>query len=303
VPLSTSEFIERLTLIMEETMVQVNTQGKNPTFPYLLEDLQYWVVKRKDGGIVKFVVDEGIKCLPSGSAVATAKTCGYYNASGTKSAEASASTFTASSVCYHDPHNPIYQGKDVALFCADDTGQLKYGKQFDYVIDCGDVIKFTNSDFFPKALLTGDTRLVKALDKYRINTAPPPKVLKIDWWDRCAPDLDPEFWVALSKELKGDVSINCQGGHGRTGTAFVCLLMVYEPTYDPLTAITHLRAVHCARAIESKIQHEYINDVAKFLGREPNALEVEKVKSYKDAFNASKLPALVKQRELLVKAK
>ena len=151
-------------------------------------------------------------------------------------------------------------------------------------------------------ILSGDVNLTQTLRPYR---APRffSRVLKIDWEDRAAPDVLPEFWVELNKRLVGDVMTCCQGGHGRSGTALVCLLLVNAPDYDARDAIVHLRASHCPRAIESAVQHDYIDDVAKFLGREPNALAVREITDYKAAFATSEKATAVRFRELLAKEK
>ena len=91
----------------------------------------------------------------------------------------------------------------------------------------------------------------------------------------------------------------CVGGHGRSGTSFVCLLLNNAPDYDALDAIVHVRAVHCPRAIESIFQHEYIDDVATFLGREANAKKASSINDYKAAFWASEKPTAVATRKAL----
>jgi hypothetical protein len=54
--------------------------------------------------------------------------------------------------------------------------------------------------------------------------------------------------------------------------------------YTPLDALTHIRALHCARAIESKEQHAYLNTLGTYLKREPDAMDAEEVKSFKERF-------------------
>jgi hypothetical protein len=66
-----------------------------------------------------------------------------------------------------------------------------------------------------------------------------------------------------------------------------------------LDAIIHLRALHCPRAIESTFQHEYLNEVGDWLGRETNAKASEEIKSYRAAFKASKLPTAMRFKDQL----
>lgn len=260
-------------------------EGVGPLFPYSLEDLKYWIVKRRSGEIVKYTLvdDSGIPGLPPSS--------------GKKETTSSTSKWTSgytsySEWCNHDPGNiPTFEYKPpkgspygaMRLFIADATGIRAHKEEFDFVIDCGDVL----ADLYVtrgRSLLLGDKELTDKLGAYSLTGIEGPRILKIAWLDRKAPLLHPSFWVELAKLIKGDVVTNCQGGHGRSGTTMVCLMMVLNPEYGAADAITHLRAIHCARAIESHEQHEYIDEVADYLGREADAKKVHDIKNFKEAF-------------------
>lgn len=263
--------------------------GSTPLpFPFQLSDLLYWVVKRKDGTTAKFVLVNDNNGPGKGeSSYPPVKVPG----SGTTS-------YTPiGKWCNHKPVTtaPIFTSSDgqIRLFVGDSAGAKASWENFDFVIDGGDVIK--NNTPYP--LLQGDEELVTSLMKYSALLLPQTRLLKIDWLDRHAPDVVPEFWVDLAGRLSGDVMTCCQGGHGRSGSAAVCLMMVLAPDYSAKDAIIHLRANHCPRAIESKDQHAYLNDVAKFLGRPEDAFEAENVKDYKAAFAASTRPTAIKSRE------
>ena len=75
--------------------------------------------------------------------------------------------------------------------------------------------------------------------------------------------------------------------------------MCYIPSYTPLDAFIHLRAVHCPRAIESTAQHKYINEVGIALGREGNMPALGNVHNYKEAFEQSKNKDAQRIRKLL----
>lgn len=282
---------------MQDT--QGNQQWPYPAaagFPYSLSDLKYWIIKRTDGTSVKFVLNrdkvEEQKDYSPGLGAQIQKQI---------PSEASTSmnrSYALSDFCHHTPINPLWVSEDnaVALYVGDAPGAKKEWEKFDFVIDGGDVI---NLAFRKDAELAGDRKLVELASQY-LTGIPETRVLQIDWWDRKAPDLIPAFWTALSKEIKGDVMTCCQGGHGRSGTAFVCLLLNFAPDYDALDAVVHLRAVHCPRAIESKVQHMYINDVASYLGRKPNAgEELDDIKDFKKLFMESTKPTAVRTREWL----
>lgn len=264
--------------------------AQSDVFPFTLADLAFWVIKRKDGTTAKFVIGE-----TKGGSSSVASTAANYTGGGTHLPEIATKSTSLSEYCHHTPTTPSFVGGDVALYVADSWGIRSMKNEFDIVIDCGDVFKVGEQT----GILAGDRELTDALSSFSTR-AKPTRFFQIDWDDRRAPDLEPEFWTRLSKLIRGDVAMNCQGGHGRSGTSFVCLLLNYAPEYTALDAITHLRAVHCPRAIESKLQHDYINTVAKYLGREANALEAEKVKDFKAAFQASKKKTALATKKMLL---
>lgn len=247
-------------------------------FPFKLEDLIAWVVRRKDGTIIKYSLVHDMPRLPGTGGPTLVK-------------NATPPTPSYSAWCKHDSTPlPVFASKGLELRIADSAGvKLAFnGAREDLIIDAGDVI----SEWSLKGLLYGNAdELVTALTPWA--EMAPPEVLKIHWADRAAPDLHPQFWIELAELLLKRAEeaenktyrmlINCQGGHGRSGTGLVCLMM-YLSDYDALDAITHLRAVHCPRAIESKIQHDYIDQFAAYLGRNANAGEAESVKNFKERF-------------------
>ena len=286
-------------------------KGSDKVFPFQLQDLVSWTVRRTDGSVSRFTLADSAR-----EALAPTKKGGTKIGGGPVEAAACYTDYTGrvqqthlQEYCDHIPKDPIVEFDDTGegarfaplrLYVGDMFGAKKTKDDFDFVIDGGDVISLYGNK--SAAVLEGDQELVMALRNHTIYV-PDTRVLKIDWADRKAPDVLPEFWVELNKLLYGDVMTCCQGGHGRSGTSFVCLLLVNAPDYDAKDAITHLRAVHCPRAIESVVQHDYINDVAKSLGRKANAHEVGAIKDYKVAFSASTKPTAVRFRESLKKEK
>lgn len=265
------------------------------TFPFKLDDLVSWTVRRTDGAVTKF----SLTTIEVSKASEPTKSVGSAVSSGTKAG------WGLASYCSHVP-----KAKDLPVFYLDaadrttktplalyvgSVGSKAVKDSFDFVVDCGNVL--TTWDL-PDRTLEGDGELVKALSSHIVDV-PSVRVLKVDWFDRAAPTLDPAFWPALNTHLHGDVMTCCQGGHGRSGTSFVCLLLCNAPDYDALDAIIHLRAVHCARAIESQVQHEYINAVAEHLGRKANAKELGDVHDYKGAFMAMTKPTAMATKKML----
>lgn len=251
-------------------------------FPFTLENLKGWTVKRLDGTSTHYTVSKEatVSQLPAreSSAPAQNKLVGGY-----------------SNYCTHTPaegkHSAVFhrENGDLYLWVANMHGARATRDAFDFVIDGGDVLTLTNNTIF-----SGDEELVTELSSY--STAQSARVLQIDWDDRQAPLLAPAFWPALNKIIYGDVMTCCIGGHGRSGTTFACLLLVNSPDYDALDAIVHTRAVHCPRAIESVVQHKYIDSVAEFLGRKGNSEMAHSITDYRAAFTASQKPTAERTR-------
>lgn len=269
----------------------------NENFPFSLEEITAWIVRRKDGTVVRYALVDQNKLATSKPEPARTS----YTPSVRKS---------FSDYCSHAPDPaglpPIFSNGKINLYIADYQGARKNHTLFDVCIDGGNVLEVAGEYSLPNAY--GDPKLCSSLARHVVQDKTKPssedRILKIRWADRCAPPVWPSFWPALLKELekiqekKGsplNVLTICQGGHGRSGSALVALMMCMTK-YSPLDALTHIRALHCARAIESKDQHVYLNLVAKELGREENALEAESVASFKDRFLNGNFPDVYKER-------
>jgi hypothetical protein len=263
----------------------------NDKFPFTLSDIAGWIIKRKDGTIVKYL-------LTTPDTLAKDSVVRYPNYAGSYTPGKSYSAW-----CNHEPHpekdSPIFQAEGIGIWIGDNPGAKKSQKEFDICIDGGNVLDVPGEYDLPQ--LYGDPTLRRKLGVHLINPPKPQadqtgatRILKLRWADRGAPPVKPAFWPALLDELRaardkghfGDsnplrVMTICQGGHGRSGTAAAALIMCLSD-YTPLDVLTHIRAMHCARAIESKVQHEYLNTVADLLGRKANALEAEGVASFKE---------------------
>lgn len=264
----------------------VPAQTTAPFFPFKLEDLQYWVMKRKDGMVVKYRV-AGV------TGNSTAKVGDYIPSTGYTPTPINSSP-SLSAWCKHNPSvDPIWVADKFDLYIADAPGCRGFKDEFDVVLDCGDILTASYAAG-NEPVCSGDEELTKMFRKYE---NPPDyqkdrtRVLKLDWDDRAAPPMTFDFWPALYKQLNkigGTVLTACQGGHGRSGTSLVCLLMVGNKDYTPADAIIHLRAMHCPRAIESGVQHSYIGEFGAFLGRTNDVERVKDVKDFKAEFLALK---------------
>lgn len=257
-------------------------------FPFSLDDIRGWIIKRKDGIIVRYTLTNAQDLAKTQSSPNVTVGTGNWFTS-----KKSYSSF--SDWCDHcpDPANPpVFQKDGIALYIADAPGARKSYSKFDVAIDGGNALTVAGEHDLP--FLFGDpmfNRLNRFVNKTGYKPEGNTKILKIRWYDRAAPPVAPTFWpnlLAMLQDLRKkenkerlNVLTICQGGHGRSGSALVALMMCLEESYTPLDALTHIRALHCARAIESKEQHEYLNELAKLLKREPDALDAEEVKSFK----------------------
>lgn len=106
----------------------------------------------------------------------------------------------------------------------------------------------------------------------------PANVISIPWDDFSEPPLSSGFWTALIDFFKqGDkVTVFCQGAHGRTGTALTCMLLAANRGMSAANALAIIRKAHCASAVESASQTEYVNAVAEQYGGKGDAVYVSK---------------------------
>jgi hypothetical protein len=92
-----------------------------------------------------------------------------------------------------------------------------------------------------------------------LNRIVQPDIVRINWQDMTAPvHVRIDFWVRLGNMLAGQhVGIACMGGHGRTGTCMAALMIAVDGCSGK-DAIEAVRTLHCARAIETKAQEDYL---------------------------------------------
>lgn len=115
----------------------------------------------------------------------------------------------------------------------------------DLVLDLAGLVK-------PRRFIVQGPRRFQALNSWAF-----PEVVNLHWPDMTAPKGVPLlFWQKLLAQLPHHTAIACIGGHGRTGTCLASLLVA--DGVDPERAISLVREKHCAKAIESVEQENYI---------------------------------------------
>lgn len=86
------------------------------------------------------------------------------------------------------------------------------------------------------------------------------------------------FWEKLFAQMpKGKILVCCFGGHGRTGTALACLLMITGLADSSYEAILTVRAQHCEHAVETTTQVEYLDALAYDWGLGQHGKDANKV--------------------------
>jgi protein-tyrosine phosphatase len=84
-------------------------------------------------------------------------------------------------------------------------------------------------------------------------------IVQIDWEDFGAVSLPIDFWktlVKLIRKEKRDVTVCCQGGHGRTGT--VLSILAYFMGVEKKNPVKYVRDNYCYKAVESYDQLKYV---------------------------------------------
>lgn len=146
----------------------------------------------------------------------------------------------------HDGQTPVFTLRDgERLIYAAQGGKLHPGntKHLELIIDlAGGVLR-------RPFVVRGPKRFAV------LNTHFPP-ILRCDWPDMTAPSVGLSFWIRLLDLIPKLTVIACIGSHGRTGTALAALLVAEG--MDPELAIKTVREQHCARAIETMPQEDYI---------------------------------------------
>lgn len=258
---------------------------------FSVKDLKGWQITRHDGTTVRYELRGGYNKPPIPKAKGEISTIPQF----------SGSSPNHTKWCMHEGENWIvddpHADKTITYHIGDAIGARKVKFQFDILVDCGNIFPtFPTTPPAPIPVIGGNDYFTERLKSH----APPIEVkkteyIKINWPDQGVPRCLPSFWEALRDTIrdyakleglsKTKVLLACQGGHGRSGTAAVCMALACYPDYPTArAAVLHVRALHCEQAIESKAQADYIDQVAKHLKRRGGAALADKVSDSAKAF-------------------
>lgn len=157
--------------------------------------------------------------------------------------------------CHSGPLEVMEIGK--ATIYAGSKEEVHLYDDWALMLVCGDSFLAPKSKVFFSALAE---KLLPA--SVRKVTVPP--YMRIDWMDRQDPGLPSRWWIALAvalRNIEGMVSINCQGGHGRTGTALAILASLSGACPKGKDPVAWVRKVYCEDAVESLVQCEYVESI------------------------------------------
>lgn len=177
--------------------------------------------------------------------------------------------------CEHKPTLVIDGGKDGWKVYAGAKWDVQdKAGEHDVVLNCtGTTIFYNHSvpfDWYEDVPRSGQGKATECL---------------IDWDDMQAPALHPIFWKKLLEHLrktKGKMLVFCIGGHGRTGTALVSLLIAAG--WARKKALKYLRKNYCHKIVETDAQLKYLAYVEKTL----RALDGKKVEDEGEEPSGSK---------------
>jgi len=98
----------------------------------------------------------------------------------------------------------------------------------------------------------------------------PPLLVELDFPDFGIPTVPASFWYALVEDIHSHnikhISMQCAGGHGRTGVQLCIMLYLLAPGSrdqwpDATTLLEYVRDAYCDHAVETAAQLDYVADV------------------------------------------
>ncbi len=166
--------------------------------------------------------------------------------------------------CSHKGESVVFEHEGKQLFASSWQGLDEYSDQWDLIIDLAGNIKstglivpsYTNnfikdiSNFFATTALEQWTQKV---EPKQIKA----ELLSLNWPDMGIAPVELEFWQELWKNLPKKTVIACMGGHGRTGSCLVALMIIAGKSYKE--SLEEVRKVYCKKAVESFSQDTYLH--------------------------------------------
>lgn len=156
----------------------------------------------------------------------------------------------------HKGDKVIFESEGKQLFAGNGRGVNEYSGAWDLIIDLANNIW----DQPKSAIKDKSSQRFRILDKH---LAAPRQIkselLSLDWPDGGIIGGNLDFWIGLWDLLPPKTVMMCIGGHGRTGTCMIALMIAAgEDYYDALDTV---RKQHCDRAVETITQTRYLHSL------------------------------------------
>jgi hypothetical protein len=172
--------------------------------------------------------------------------------------------------CRHDRPKAVCKIGRCTLWAGNSKSYLNATVDYDLIIDLAGKVTPFNVTGIPKWLA-------------RFTKAAAIEVYRLPWADMQPPSLTLKQWRGLVADLgqgkrshrsRRDINvlIQCEAGHGRTGTALACLAAASGCTEHP---IDFVRRLYCSEAVETDGQCWYVADMFQVEDREGSQKSVQ----------------------------
>lgn len=154
----------------------------------------------------------------------------------------------------HEGDKIIYEHDGKKLYAASGNGLKEYSGNWELIIDLAHNIRGQKGFIEPIS-----TPRFQALKKFTFGqNQVKSEILQLDWPDMGVAPATIDFWLALWDMLPERTVTACMGGHGRTGTALVAMIIA-SGGMDYYEALKHVRTTHCEEAVETLSQEQYLH--------------------------------------------
>jgi hypothetical protein len=157
--------------------------------------------------------------------------------------------------CTHPGDKVVFEFDGKALFGSNSHSLNEYSGKWKLIIDLAGLVPYPDQFGFVKA---GSTDKFGILRQFTGTKPPiPSDILRLNWQDMGIPNATLDFWLQLWDILPETTVMACQGGHGRTGSCLVALMIAAGLDY--YTALETARTEHCSKAVETVGQEVYLH--------------------------------------------
>lgn len=155
----------------------------------------------------------------------------------------------------HKGDKVIYEKDGKQLFAGNGRGVNEYLPNWELIIDLANNLGWGKEG----TIKSRSAKRFDVLKKYVTEKSLTAEILQLDWPDGGVIPASLDFWLHLWKLLPPRTVMMCIGGHGRTGTCMVALMVAAGEDY--YWALEKVRTDHCDRAVETLNQALYLHNL------------------------------------------